>query len=77
MDRHGKCWIGKEVEFKEFVEKLASVLQGGNSTIEFTRSVFEAIVAPEPTRIFWLVAGRQDSRGSITAIPPSTEFPER
>lgn len=33
------------MEFKEFVEKLASVLRDGSSTIEFTRSVFEAIVA--------------------------------
>lgn len=33
------------MEFKEFIEKLASVLRGGSSTIEFTRSVFEAIVA--------------------------------
>ncbi len=33
------------MEFKEFVGKLASVLRGGSSTIEFTRSVFEAIVA--------------------------------
>ena len=32
------------MEFKEFVEKPASVLRGGSSTIEFTRSVFEAIV---------------------------------
>ncbi len=33
------------MEFKEFVEKQASVLRDGSSTIEFTRSVFEAIVA--------------------------------
>lgn len=33
------------MEFKEFIEKLASVLRGGSSTVEFTRSVFEAIVA--------------------------------
>ena len=33
------------MEFKEFVEKLASVLRNGSSTIEFTHSMFEAIVA--------------------------------
>ncbi len=39
------------MEFKEFVGKLASVLRDGSSTVEFTRSVFEAIVAEKDLNI--------------------------
>ena len=37
----------KEMDFKEFIHRLASVISAGGNTAAFTRSVFEAILSEE------------------------------
>ena len=64
------------MEFKEFVEKQASVLRDGSSTIEFTRSVFEAIVANSDLDI--LDGYKAASfKAFYNGNTPLAEFPER
>ena len=64
------------MEFKEFVEKLASVLRDGSSTIEFTRSVFEAIGANSDLDI--LDGYKAASfKAFYNCNTPLAEFPER
>ena len=64
------------MEFKEFVEKQASVLRDGSSTIEFTSSVFEAIVANSDLVI--LDGYKAASfKAFYNGNTPLAEFPER
>ena len=64
------------MEFKEFVGKLASVLRDGSSTIEFTRSVFEAIVTGSDVDI--LDSYKAASfKAFYNGNTPLAEFPER
>ena len=60
----------------EFIEKLGSVLRTGSSTIEFTRSVFEAIVANSYLDI--LDGYKAASfKAFYNGNTPLAEFPER
>ena len=67
------------MEFKEFVEKLASVLRDGSSTIEFTRSVFEAIVTGSGVDILDILDGYKAAsfKAFYNGNTPLAEFPER